>query len=88
LNAKTILRMTKKPVTVGMNEDQCYITIDARWIVRICPLCKSRDASAHGWLFEEPPPAYPLQDKRKSIGEVFIHDSGDDCETGASTENR
>jgi hypothetical protein len=60
-------------------EDQCYITMDVRWIVKTCPVCRSRDATAHGWLFNEPPPADPLEDKRKAIGQVLIHDRGEDC---------
>ncbi len=55
-----------------------YITMDARWTEAECPECKG-SAGAHGWLFNEPPPLKPHEDRRKAVGEVFQHLDGHDC---------
>jgi hypothetical protein len=56
-----------------------YITYEVGWATKTCSHCKQRVASGHGWLFKEPTPKSPALDKRKPIGEVFIHDDGEDC---------
>ena len=56
-----------------------YITYDVGWAMKSCPRCKQRPATGHGWLFKDSPPTVPALDKRKPIGEVFIHDDGEDC---------
>ena len=49
-----------------------------------CPLCKTRNATAHGLLYKEPPPDGP--DDRRPVGEVYLHDEGDDCQLLAESE--
>jgi hypothetical protein len=44
------------------DEEQGFITYDSRWTLQECPQCK-QPATAHGWLFKEPPPRLPLDDK-------------------------
>ncbi len=56
-----------------------YITYEVGWTTKTCLHCKQRAASGHGWLFKESPPTSPALDKRKPIGEVFLHDDGEDC---------
>jgi hypothetical protein len=69
-----------------MEERSDYITYDSEWSAKPCPQCNQRVASAHGWLFKEPPPTSPTIDTRKPIGEVFIHDEGNDCVILAESE--
>ena len=33
-----------------------YMRLDPHWKVQPCPHCHTRIATAHGWLFTEPPP--------------------------------
>jgi hypothetical protein len=63
-----------------------YVTYEVDWIMQTYPHGKERVASGHGWLFKESPPLSPALDKRKSIGEVFIHDEGEDCIILAESE--
>jgi hypothetical protein len=62
------------------------LTCDAVWSAKTCPHCGQRAASGHGWLFNDTPPSSPVLDTRTPIGEVFIHDSGDDCVILAESE--
>lgn len=62
-----------------------YIKYETPWAEKPCPRCGD-SATAHGWLFREPPPALDLSDTRKPFGEVFIHDKSDDCVVLASSE--
>jgi hypothetical protein len=49
------------------------------WTPKMCPFCEQMTAIAHGWLFKEPQPLLPLQDRRKAIAEVFMHADSEDC---------
>jgi hypothetical protein len=60
------------------DEQQVYITVDGGWTPTECPLCK-QTATSHGWLFNDPPPRPPLEDKRRAIGDVFMHADLEDC---------
>jgi hypothetical protein len=62
-----------------MEEKMTWNTWESGWTPKKCSFCKQRTAIAHGWLFNEPPPACPLEDKRKAIGEVFTHADSEDC---------
>jgi hypothetical protein len=55
-----------------------YIVIESGWTPKECPLCKKM-ATSHASLFSEPPPRAPHKDKRKAIGEIFIHANSIDC---------
>ncbi|MDQ2843046.1 MAG: hypothetical protein M3Y72_18810 [Acidobacteriota bacterium] len=59
-------------------EQNSYITMEGGWANETCPCCKKM-AIGHGWLYREPPPSNSIGDKRKVIGEVFMHDDFDDC---------
>jgi len=76
---RSILERSDRNAGETVKEEQCYITMDAQWAAKTCPVCKDQEANAHGWLFREPPPARSLEDKRKAIGEVFMHTTGEDC---------
>jgi hypothetical protein len=55
-------------------------TWEDAWHPKMCPVCKERTATAHCWLFKEPPPSSrTFEDKRKAIGEAFMHVDSDDC---------
>jgi hypothetical protein len=56
-----------------------YITYEVMWTARTCPRCQQRSATGHGWLFKDPPPSSPEEDKRRPVGEVFVHDDAEDC---------
>ena len=63
-----------------------YIKYETAWAAKLCPRCEQESATAHGWLFREPPPTSDLPDARKPFNEVFIHDNRDDCVVLASSE--
>jgi len=56
-----------------------YIKYETAWVAQLCPCCGQEAATAHGWLFRDPPPTSGLLDTRRPFGEVFIHDNRDDC---------
>jgi hypothetical protein len=62
-----------------------YVGYEVGWETKTCPKCKQRPATAHGFLHKEPPSA-PGPDERIPVGEVFIHDSGEDCTVLAASE--
>ena len=45
---------------------------------KVCPCCKST-AIAHCRLYKEPAPSRPPENKRKAIGEAFMHADSEDC---------
>jgi hypothetical protein len=55
-----------------------YPAFEKDFLPKLCPCCK-RTAIAHCWLYKEPPPSRPLEDKRKAIGEAFMHADSEDC---------
>ena len=60
------------------DDEKFYARMDAHWVPRACPRC-GKPAHSHGWLFKEPTPSLPFDDKRKPIMEIFMHDGADDC---------
>jgi hypothetical protein len=66
-------------------EQQGFVTMENSWTAKTCPVCKSENAIAHGWLFKDPPPDSPHTDTRKAVGEVFMHDGKEDCVISTAT---
>jgi len=61
-------------------ERQGYVKWDSRWTPKECPICRQKPATAHGWIFEDPPPpSLALGDFRKPSQEVLPHEGGEDC---------
>jgi hypothetical protein len=56
-----------------------YIKYEVNWTPKTCPRCQQRLATGHGWLFKEPAPSLPEGDKRKPVGEMYMHDDAEDC---------
>jgi hypothetical protein len=46
---------------------------------KVCPCCKSTATIAHCRLYKEPAPSRPPENKRKAIGEAFMHADSEDC---------
>ena len=65
-------------------ESSYYIKYEDRWNPKACPRC-GREATGHGSLFKEPRQSSPVEDKRKPVGEVFVHDT-EDCVVLADSE--
>ena len=38
---------------------------------KACPVC-SQPSAGHAWIYNEPPPSYPNEDKRKPIDEILL----------------
>jgi hypothetical protein len=63
-----------------MAEEQLgFLTMEAAWVPKTCPVCNREMVTAHGWLFKDAPPKPPLPDQRKAVSEVFMHDDSEDC---------
>jgi hypothetical protein len=59
-------------------EKMIYNTWEKDLTPKVCPCCRNT-AIAHCWLYKEPPPTRPLEDKRKAVGEAFMHADSEDC---------
>ena len=66
-------------------QDPYFVAYEKGWTDRPCPRCGSRTATAHGWLYTDPPPSTGL-DERRPVGEVFDHGGTDDCVSLAESE--
>jgi hypothetical protein len=49
------------------------------WQAQVCPLCGSKQATAHAYIFAEAAPPSPEPDNRKPIGEAFLHADKTEC---------
>jgi hypothetical protein len=68
-----------------MNEEQQgYLVMERSWAPRICPICEQETAIGHGWVFRDPPPSPPLEDKRRAVREVFFHAGSRECGRGSA----
>jgi hypothetical protein len=63
-----------------------FISYERVWTTRDCPLCKQRLATAHGLLYRDPLPE--TFDTRQPVGEVYFHETGQDCVVLAHSERR
>ena len=64
-----------------------YVGYEVGWTSKPCARCGSLTATAHGWLYKEPPLPAPAEDDWHPVGQVFLHDKGDDGVVLARSEH-
>lgn len=65
---------------MSSEESAVFVGYEICWTPRLCPLCKTRIATAYGVLYADPVAETSEPDnKREAVGEIYHHVQGDDC---------
>ena len=66
---------------MSKSEDELFhVGPEKDWRKQPCPICQSRDATSHGYLYRDEVNGDPIvNEKRSPVGDVFRHEDGEDC---------
>jgi hypothetical protein len=62
-----------------MSEQMVFEKWEEGWKSQLCPICETKTATSHGWVYLDPAPRKPQPDIRRPVDEVFLHKDGTEC---------